>query len=116
MSDVMEEAEKLLNDADLSTRNEQLVCFGCGLQSKSLLRCGECKLAKYCSQECQLKAWKLSHKKLCSQSETLLRLACLPRQQTSTIKFTFKMEQPDSLPPYVYNPEFVQKSLNGILM
>jgi hypothetical protein len=120
MSGVQLEANKLLNDFDLLARNDEQevanVCFGCGLQCKDMKRCGGCKLAKYCSQECQLKAWKLSHKKLCPQSETLLSLSCLPRQQTNEIRFTFQTGMANSLPPYVYNEEFVQKSFYGILM
>ncbi len=45
------EAEKLLNDADLTARKEELLtCFGCGLKCKDIKKCGGCKLAKYCSQ------------------------------------------------------------------
>ena len=51
LSDVQSEAEKLLNDADLTARKEELLtCFGCGLKCKDIKKCGGCKLAKYCSQ------------------------------------------------------------------
>jgi len=29
------------------------------------LKCGECKAARYCSKECQTKAWKGGHKQQC---------------------------------------------------
>ena len=50
LQDVKIEAEKLLNDADLISRNEMQECFGCGVQCRDILRCSGCKLAKYCSK------------------------------------------------------------------
>lgn len=42
-------------------------CFQCGKPKDSLLRCGGCKVADYCSRECQRDDWKEGkHKILCS--------------------------------------------------
>jgi hypothetical protein len=46
-------------------------CSGCGAaqreDGRQLLICGKCKKDKYCSTECQKKAWK-SHKRDCVQA------------------------------------------------
>jgi hypothetical protein len=60
--DLCEEAKQLLNDADMNSRKEQSACFGCGVICENISRCASCKLAKYCSKECQAKCWKLIHK------------------------------------------------------
>ncbi|KAF8147768.1 ankyrin repeat-containing domain protein [Mycena galopus ATCC 62051] len=39
-------------------------CDACGKIEASLKNCGRCRVARYCSSECQLKAWP-SHKKTC---------------------------------------------------
>ena len=63
-------------------------------------------------KECQLKEWNLRHKKLCSQNEIILRLACLPRQQDKKYDFTFSLNETCSLPPYVFNPDFLQPTID----
>jgi len=56
----------------------------------------------------------MSHKKLCPQSEAILRLASLPRHPFKEY-FSFKMNQSDelthfsALPEYFYKSEFVYK-------
>ncbi|ODM21540.1 hypothetical protein SI65_02384 [Aspergillus cristatus] len=41
-------------------------CFRCDKRKDSLLRCGGCKVAEYCSKECQKEDWKNGkHKVLC---------------------------------------------------
>ena len=52
---VLQEAQKLLNDADIETplfgEEQRLpVCFNCGVESDKLSRCSACNLAKYCSK------------------------------------------------------------------
>ncbi|EIW80761.1 hypothetical protein CONPUDRAFT_144702 [Coniophora puteana RWD-64-598 SS2] len=43
------------------------VCFACGGRGKpSLLTCGRCKRARYCSAECQRRDWKEKHKLVCA--------------------------------------------------
>ncbi|KAF2034802.1 hypothetical protein EK21DRAFT_55723 [Setomelanomma holmii] len=48
------------------------LCFMCGARSTregaKLLKCGGCQIARYCSQECQVKDWK-EHKHICRQSK-----------------------------------------------
>jgi hypothetical protein len=45
---VQEEAQKLLNNADMVGVEKQ--CFNCGLKSERLSHCANCKLANYCSK------------------------------------------------------------------
>lgn len=45
-------------------------CFRCDKRKDSLLRCGGCKVAEYCSKDCQKEDWKEGkHKVLCSLLE-----------------------------------------------
>jgi hypothetical protein len=54
---------------DLSAKEG--TCWDCGAKScndgSMLLRCAKCKMAQYCSAECQKRDWKNSHKQLCPQ-------------------------------------------------
>lgn len=46
-------------------------CGNCGVMEetgKKLLRCSRCKIAMYCSKDCQVKAWKSGHKRECAIS------------------------------------------------
>lgn len=110
--DVSDEGKYLLDDADCNAKKEKSSCFGCGITCERIMRCSNCKLAKYCSRECQAKCWKESHKRLCSQNEIILRLACLPRHEFEEY-FTFVPDQPESLPAYVFNPDFVHVPVSG---
>jgi hypothetical protein len=49
---VKSEAHMLLMDAELMEKNEQSSCFSCGYSNDTLtlIRCANCKLAKYCSK------------------------------------------------------------------
>lgn len=47
-------------------RPEQLVCFHCGKNEVSLLRCAKCKVAAYCQRSCQIADWKRQHKAACA--------------------------------------------------
>ena len=40
-------------------------CANCGAKTSTMKRCGQCKLVKYCSAECQRTDWS-SHKKRCN--------------------------------------------------
>lgn len=116
MERVLEEGSKVLNDWDLRAIDQAPVCFGCGNASEQLSRCVACKLAKYCSKDCQADSWKRCHKYLCNQMEVLLRLACLPRHLKFDHHFTFKLDEASALPPYIFNSNFVQIELpNSIL-
>ncbi len=50
LEDVSEEAKKLLNDADLTSRDEKQECFSCRAKVKDIKKCSGCNLAKYCSR------------------------------------------------------------------
>lgn len=106
LKEVEQEAQKLLNDADVLTplageAQQVPVCFNCGVKSEKLSHCGACKLAKYCSKECQVSAWASVHKKLCKQSETLLRVSVLPRYSFQNLNhFSFDSNSKSYLPPY----------------
>jgi hypothetical protein len=97
---------KLLVNADLTAKKSPSACFGCGKDTEKASKCSVCLLAKYCSRECQCDDWKGMHKKLCPQSETLLRLASLPRHLFEK-HLVFTVNQEDSLPPYIHKDEFV---------
>jgi hypothetical protein len=47
---VLNEAYRLLKDADFEKRGEMRECFGCGIKTDTLQRCSRCKLTKYCSK------------------------------------------------------------------
>lgn len=113
--DLFDEARHILNDADFNAKEEKSACFGCGITCENISRCANCKLAKYCSRECQSKCWKASHKKMCSQSETLLKMVSLPRLSFEH-HFSFTVGQGDSIPAYVFKSEFVYKPVeNGFV-
>ncbi|KAI3651641.1 hypothetical protein MP228_002944 [Amoeboaphelidium protococcarum] len=43
------------------------VCCCCGIELKAVKQCSKCKMATYCSRDCQLMDWKeLKHNELCS--------------------------------------------------
>jgi hypothetical protein len=111
--EIQKEAEKLLYNFDLASENKDIECFGCGLKGNDLMQCSSCKIAKYCSRQCQKKSWDMRHQRLCKQSEIILRLACLPRHQNTLPDkyFTFNLNGNNgiALPPYIYKPEFVFK-------
>lgn len=98
---VKHEAHMLLLDNDLMAQNEPPCCFSCGYSNPSQVqtRCANCKLAKYCSKECQSYSWKESHKRLCEQNETLLRIAALSLLPFEDF-FTFKNDEKMTLPPF----------------
>lgn len=50
---VQDEAQRLVNNADLESnvnQKETSECFSCGIKADNLSRCANCKLAKYCSR------------------------------------------------------------------
>lgn len=113
---VKHEAHMLLLDADLMAKSEASCCFSCGYSNPvhTLNRCANCKMTKYCSKECQSYAWKESHKRLCDQSETLLRLAALPLLPFEDF-FTFNPDEKMSLPSYKpIRPKKNLKTVNNL--
>lgn len=95
------EAWKLVNDARCLVNRDLQECFGCGQKytPEYLSRCNKCKLAKYCSKECQTLSWNDSHKKLCSQSDVLVRFSAIGTHLFDDM-FTFDLEEPCALPVY----------------
>lgn len=63
----IEERDSLLKELDLGIYQEdQLKCLQCGQSSiNALCMCTGCRRAWFCDQECQRKAWKSGHKKMC---------------------------------------------------
>ena len=49
---------------------DKSVCLACDKSDIKLSRCSECKLAMFCNEVCQRKAWK-KHKKYCQQLKAL---------------------------------------------
>ena len=52
------------------TASNEDACFTCDRKERvggqTLLRCGRCKVASYCSKECQVKDWmEGGHKRIC---------------------------------------------------
>jgi hypothetical protein len=47
------------------------MCANCYVLEKTLdeklLKCGQCRVIKYCSRECQREHWKKAHKKQCKK-------------------------------------------------
>ena len=54
-----------LKDIKSQYINELKKCHECNKSSSTIFRCSACKLVYYCSKECQLKNWKMLHKKHC---------------------------------------------------
>ncbi|XP_035682973.1 ankyrin repeat and SOCS box protein 11-like isoform X2 [Branchiostoma floridae] len=68
--DFAEESVKLVREA----RNSKLLrCCNpkCGKPGyrKTLKRCSQCKLTRYCSRDCQIQHWSVGHKKCCGQDK-----------------------------------------------
>lgn len=60
----------------------ETICFFCGGKGKpeqSLSKCGKCKVASYCSRDCQIKDWKEGRHRMACQS--YLRLASLDKDE-----------------------------------
>ncbi|TFK66411.1 ankyrin [Pluteus cervinus] len=57
----------------------------CGVMDKPLKNCGRCKVARYCSVECQRKHWK-AHKPICQSFNPATTVTVRPRyKETGTI-------------------------------
>ena len=110
---VKREAEKLLRSKDSASQNKEQQCFGCEKFEKKLMQCASCRLAKYCSKECQTVNWKNVHKNVCRNYESLLRLACLPRYDNNNLNesYSFKPNSHHELPQYIYKSESNRQTL-----
>lgn len=58
----------------LVTRSSSHTCAACQkpLETKTPLRCGQCKAVYYCSQPCQVEHWKQGHKTPCTAMKQML--------------------------------------------
>ncbi|EFR01962.1 hypothetical protein MGYG_04963 [Nannizzia gypsea CBS 118893] len=68
--DNKEDISQILEPLDLKKR----LCSNCGKKPGSgtkLLRCSGCKIAEYCSKECQREDWKVTHKSVCKMMAQL---------------------------------------------
>jgi hypothetical protein len=107
------EAERLLRTKDLIENNEESECFGCGNKSTTV-SCSNCKLAKFCTNDCQTESLK-SHKNFCQQEEIILRLASISRHENKHGFYSFKIDQDKdeymkSLPPF--KPKIIKHQKN----
>lgn len=83
----------------LADHNTVPTCFGCGQQAEQQLkRCSTCKLAYYCSRDCQLGHWKTSHKKLCRHYQMLSNLVKMDFSKfEGFVNWNFAVEQMPSI-------------------
>ncbi|KIY62252.1 hypothetical protein CYLTODRAFT_494759 [Cylindrobasidium torrendii FP15055 ss-10] len=47
-------------------------CYFCSVRKEDLRRCSRCRLATYCSEECQRRSWQASHKRQCIPHASLV--------------------------------------------
>ena len=59
------DAAPVVNAHVVNTPGLGLVCSFCDKPGASLKRCGNCKLAWYCDEDCQRADWKAGHKAVC---------------------------------------------------
>ena len=55
-----------------ATQSPDTCCVCHGRSASPIKRCKNCKLATYCSKDCQVIHWKKSHKKFCSKYSGIL--------------------------------------------
>uniref|UniRef100_A0A3Q2GGQ1 [histone H3]-lysine(4) N-trimethyltransferase n=2 Tax=Cyprinodon variegatus TaxID=28743 RepID=A0A3Q2GGQ1_CYPVA len=69
----------------VSNKRAREVCHHCFSRRESLLRCSQCKMARYCNTACQKQAWS-GHKREC---RCLRRL--LPRHPTDSVRLAARL-------------------------
>ena len=68
-----------VDDEPKDSSDARNICEECGKAGDDLKHCASCKSAKYCSRECQLKAW-ASHKQECKKRSAELHEEALFKQ------------------------------------
>lgn len=53
--------------AMVNLAEQEKFCWGCRAKNVDLLKCAVCKVAHYCSKQCQLADW-YSHSKICQKT------------------------------------------------
>lgn len=82
------------NMAVLSGGNSRCFAEGCTNESSKLLCCSSCHVATYCGLEHQRSDWRVSHKGICPQTETLKKLLALDFNSWSGFyDFHFRLEK-----------------------
>ena len=66
MSDFFEDARTEQGYKVVNVEGGGCVCSNCGKHSYKMARCSRCKVATYCSRECQTAQWK-AHKVACKK-------------------------------------------------
>ncbi|XP_074523305.1 histone-lysine N-methyltransferase SMYD3 [Halichoeres trimaculatus] len=69
----------------VSNKQAREVCHHCFTRRETLLRCSQCKLARYCNTTCQKQAWS-SHKRECKCLRSLL-----PRIPTDSVRLAARI-------------------------
>lgn len=62
--------DRIVNDGHLVTLLSDKLCFAENCGKKAFLRCGECRVAMYCSKKCQKSDWRTRHKHICGDPGT----------------------------------------------
>ncbi|XP_039604734.1 histone-lysine N-methyltransferase SMYD3 isoform X1 [Polypterus senegalus] len=80
----------------VSKKGRGAVCEGCFFRKENLLRCSQCKIARYCNASCQKQAW-TEHKKECKCLKS-----CQPNVPTDSVRLIgriiFKLMNNSSCP------------------
>uniref|UniRef100_A0A674N3Y4 [histone H3]-lysine(4) N-trimethyltransferase n=1 Tax=Takifugu rubripes TaxID=31033 RepID=A0A674N3Y4_TAKRU len=69
----------------VSQKQSRNVCHQCFTRHETLLRCSQCKMARYCSATCQRRAWS-DHKRECKCLQSLL-----PRIPTDSVRLAARL-------------------------
>ncbi|XP_012736997.2 histone-lysine N-methyltransferase SMYD3 [Fundulus heteroclitus] len=69
----------------VSNKRSREVCHHCFTRQETLLRCSQCKMARYCNTACQKQAWS-GHKRECKCLRSLL-----PRRPTDSVRLAARL-------------------------
>ena len=63
-------AEDLGRSTSQRDKQRSNVCSYCGISGNNLGKCAKCRVARYCSPECQARDWKAKHREDCKELRT----------------------------------------------